>query len=181
MRYGDVPAAEYRKDRLRSRIGYIPQECHLHNKTIVENLTIGSGVSKDDAIRQARGFGFLEFVDELPMGYHTVVSEMGANFSAGQRQRLAIAKAVLRDPSILIMDEATSALDNLSQRRVHDAIAARDCTQIIIAHRLSTVRHADRTFVMRDGRIVESGSHDELVDRHGYYTELYDADRVEAA
>ncbi len=176
--YGGIPSAEYRRESLRSRIGYIAQECHLHNRTIVDNLTIGSALDAEEAIRRCREFGFLEFIDELPMGYNTVVSEMGANFSGGQRQRLAIAKALLRDPSILILDEATSALDNISQRRVHAAVAAQDCTQVIIAHRLSTVRHADRTFVMRDGMIAESGTHEELIDRDGYYTDLYSADRV---
>lgn len=178
IRYGGVPRSEYHTESLRSMIGYVPQECHLHNKTLVDNLTIGSDITAETAIQRCQELAFLSFVDDLPMGYHTVVSEMGANFSAGQRQRLAIAKVLLRDPQILVLDEATSALDNVSQRRVHDAIAARSCTQIIIAHRLSTVSHADRTLVMRDGAIIESGRHDELIASEGHYAVLYGADKV---
>lgn len=171
--YGGVPRTEYSLAALRSRIGYIPQEGYLHNKTIVENLVLGTDLDETTAIERCRELPFLAFLDELPMGYHTVVSEMGTNFSGGQRQRLAIAKALLRRPQILVLDEATSALDNENQRLVHGEIARMSCTQVVIAHRLSTVVDADLIILLDKGEITEVGTHLDLTAKDGAYARMF--------
>ena len=108
----------------------------------------------------------------MPMGYDTIVTEGGGSLSGGQRQRLAIARALVHDPSILLLDEATSELDTITERAVHRNLAELRCTRIVIAHRLSTVRDADRILVMDGGRIVEQGVHEQLIARGGYYAKL---------
>lgn len=181
VRFGGRSIQDYRLESLRSEIGYIPQEGYLHNRTLLENLTLGTAADEDQALALCRTLPFLDFIDAMPMGYHTVVSEMGANFSGGQRQRIAIAKALIRSPRILVMDEATSALDNANQRLVHDCIAALDCTQVIIAHRLSTVLAADQIYVMSGGRIEQVGTHAELVGAEGAYARLFATPEGEGA
>jgi len=171
--YGGVPRDDYSLAALRSHIGYIPQEGYLHNKTIVENLVLGTDLDEASAIDAARALPFLGFIDDLPMGYHTVVSEMGTNFSGGQRQRVAIAKALLRRPRILVLDEATSALDNENQRLVHEQIAGMSCTQIVIAHRLSTVVDADQIILLENGQVTEVGTHLDLTARDGAYARMF--------
>ncbi len=179
--YGGHDAGDFDLDALRSHIGYIPQDGFLHNRTLASNLTLGTAADEDEAIAICRELPFMDFIDQLPMGYQTVISEMGSNFSGGQRQRIAIAKALIRQPKILVLDEATSALDNSNQRLVHESIARLDCTQIIIAHRLSTVIHADQILVMADGRIEDVGTHDELTGRGGLYARMFGDTRQVAA
>ncbi|MDN5852815.1 MAG: peptidase domain-containing ABC transporter [Actinomycetia bacterium] len=173
IRFGGVPVDEYDLDQLRKEIGYIPQEGYLHNRTVAENLTLGTGATEEEAIARCHDLPFMNFIEKLPMGYRTVISEMGANFSGGQRQRIAIAKAIIRGPKILVLDEATSALDNANQRLVHSCIAELECTQVIIAHRLSTVVNADLILVLEDGAIEAFGTHDELASGDGAYARMF--------
>ncbi|RZU51341.1 ABC-type bacteriocin/lantibiotic exporter with double-glycine peptidase domain [Krasilnikovia cinnamomea] len=170
---GGIDAAEYDRNALRKAIGYIPQEVHLHNRTILENLTLGQDISIDQVREYCASVGILDFLDDLPMGLKTLVSEMGANFSGGQRQRLAIVRALLQRPRILMMDEATASLDNVNERRVSEIIEDLGATQVIIAHRLATVRSADHIYVFDNGRVVEHGTHADLLDRGSVYAGLY--------
>jgi ABC-type multidrug transport system fused ATPase/permease subunit len=162
-------------DALRSEMAAVPQEVVLFSGTIAENLQVGRpGASDSDLITAATTANAHDFIVAFPDGYDTVVGERGVQLSGGQRQRLAIARAVLADPRILILDEATSSLDAVSEALVQDALERlmQDRTTIVIAHRLSTVRAADRIVVLAAGSIAEEGTHDELVAAGGLYTEL---------
>ncbi|MCT2594779.1 peptidase domain-containing ABC transporter [Streptomyces sp. N2-109] len=171
--FGGHDMEEYDKNALRCQIGYIPQEVHLHNRTILENLTLGQDIPPERVREYCAEVGILDFVEELPMGLNTMVSEMGDNFSGGQRQRLAIVRALLKRPSILLLDEATASLDTINERRVSDIIRDIGATQVIIAHRLSTIKAADRIYVLDKGRVVEQGSHAELLATGAVYADLY--------
>ena len=160
---------------LRRRVGVVLQENVLLNRSVRENIAlIDPGLPMEGVIRAATLAGAHDFIVELPQGYDTVVEEHGSNLSGGQRQRIAIARALVHDPRILIFDEATSALDYESERIVQDNLVqmCQGRTVFIIAHRLSTVRHCDRILVMERGRVVEQGSHDELIATNGYYARL---------
>ncbi|MEU3252220.1 ABC transporter ATP-binding protein [Streptomyces sp. NPDC006997] len=162
-------------------VSVVPQESILFDGTIRENVAYGMDDAGEDAVRAAlRDANALEFVDRLPQGLDTLVGERGARLSGGQRQRLAIARALIRDPKVLILDEATSALDTRSEALVQQALARllRGRTTFVVAHRLSTVRGADRIVVMGDGRVLETGTHDELLRRGGAYTELHSGQAV---
>ena len=160
---------------LRSHMAAVPQETHLFSGTIAENLRMGKPDATDEEIIDASvAANAHDFISGFPDEYDTVVGERGVKLSGGQRQRVAIARALLKDPRILILDEATSALDSESEAVVQDALAVlmEGRTTFVIAHRLSTVRNADRIIVLDEGRIVEEGRHDALVARGGLYADL---------
>lgn len=161
---------------LRQAIALVSQEVYLTNNTVAQNIAYGMPHATHEQIMKAAQMAEAHsFIMQLPLGYATPLGENGKNLSGGQRQRLAIARAILKNPAIFIFDEATSALDNETEAAIQRSITslAAEHTMIIIAHRLSTVRHADTIFVMEKGQIVESGSHDELVQRNGTYTSLW--------
>ncbi|MGA5600400.1 ABC transporter ATP-binding protein [Streptomyces griseoincarnatus] len=157
-------------------LSVVPQESILFDGTVRENVAYGMDDADEETVRGAlRDANALEFVDRLPQGLDTLVGERGARLSGGQRQRLAIARALIRDPKVLVLDEATSALDTRSEALVQEALARllRGRTTFVVAHRLSTVRGADRIVVMADGAIQEVGTHEELLRRGGAYTALH--------
>ena len=162
---------------LRGQIGIVPQETILFGGTVHENILYGRPeATRDEVMQAARAANADDFISALPQGYETEVGERAVKLSGGQRQRLAIARALLKDPRILILDEATSSLDTASEVLVQEALdrLMKGRTTFVIAHRLSTVRNADRILVLSDGRIVEQGSHDQLLARGGLYKRLYD-------
>ena len=160
---------------LRRQIGVVLQENVLFNRTIRENIALADpSAPLEPVIRAARLAGAHEFIVDLPQGYNTVLEERGANLSGGQRQRIAIARALMGNPRILILDEATSALDYESERAIQANMRAicQGRTVLIVAHRLSTVRGADRILVMEKGRLAEAGSHEALMQHGGIYAGL---------
>ncbi len=161
---------------LRRQVGVVLQENILFNRSVRDNIALADpGISMEEVIRACRLAGAHEFILELPEGYDTLVGEHGCSLSGGQRQRLAIARALVGNPRILIFDEATSALDYESESIIQQNLThiCQGRTVFIIAHRLSTVRAADRIFVIEKGEIIEEGTHDGLIDRNGYYASLY--------
>jgi subfamily B ATP-binding cassette protein MsbA len=175
---------DYTLHSVRDQMGIVTQESILFNDTIYENIKFNTDATEEQLIAAAKTANAHEFIMQAPQGYQSVIGDRGARLSGGQRQRLSIARAILRNPPILILDEATSALDTESERLVQEALtrlmASR--TSIVIAHRLSTIRHADEIIVLQQGRIAERGTHDELVQREGgLYQHLYQLQTREAA
>jgi subfamily B ATP-binding cassette protein MsbA len=171
-----TPLTSYHLQSLRSHIGIVSQEIVLFDDTIRSNIAFGRiGATQADVERAARLAYAHDFILRLPEGYDAVIGERGVKLSGGERQRLAIARAILRDPPLLILDEATSALDTESERIVQLALAnlMKNRTTLVIAHRLSTVQHADRIVVLDRGTITEVGSHEELLQRGGLYRRLH--------
>ncbi len=169
---------------LRAQIGLVTQDIILFDDTVRNNIAYGlDSISEDRVIEAAKAAKAHEFIMALPRQYDTRIGEKGGLLSSGQRQRLAIARALLKNPPILILDEATSALDTESERLIQMALdnAMRDRTTLVIAHRISTIRNADNIFVIDNGRIVESGPHEELYARNGIYRKLYDLQFPEEA
>ena len=162
---------------LRSNMGIVTQEVILFNDTIKNNIAYAQKNVSDEAIHEAaEAANALEFIEKTPNGFDTLIGERGAKLSGGQKQRLAISRALLKNPPILILDEATSALDTESEKKVQKAIEAlmKDRTTLVIAHRLSTVQNADKIIVIEKGKVVETGSHENLYDQGGLYRKLYD-------
>jgi len=161
---------------LRSQIAIVTQQTILFNDTVYSNIAYGrEGCTREEVVEAARAAYALDFIEELPKGFDTVIGESGARLSGGERQRVSIARAILKDTPILILDEATSSLDTESERQVQKALEnlMQHRTTVVIAHRLSTIKNADRIIVMKEGRIVEEGTHDQLLARHGEYELLH--------
>ena len=167
---------DYKVRSLRTKIGMMQQEVYLFSDTVAGNIEYGRpGASREEIVAAAKLAGADEFISELPDGYDTYVGERGARLSGGQKQRISIARVFLKNPPVLILDEATSSLDNESERYVQESLAelAKGRTTITIAHRLSTVKNADRIVVLTEDGIAEEGSHEELLKKGGIYADMY--------
>jgi ATP-binding cassette subfamily B protein len=170
-----VPVRELALAELRARVGIVPQDSVVFSTSALENIRYGKPAASDEEVRAAAGSAFAhEFIEALPEGYATFLGERGVRLSGGQRQRIAIARAMLKNPPLLLLDEATSALDAESERMVQAALdtAMRGRTTIVVAHRLATVLRADRIVVLDHGRVVDTGTHAQLVERGGLYARL---------
>ena len=173
----DTDIRDLTRESLRAQFALVSQDIFLFNDTVAANIAYGTPTASDVEIRHAATAAHAtNFIESLPNGFATEIGDKGIRLSGGQRQRLAIARAVLKKAPILLLDEATSALDSESEQHVQSAIEelTGTATTIVIAHRLSTVRRANRILVMAQGRIVEQGSHEELLARSGEYKKLYD-------
>jgi subfamily B ATP-binding cassette protein MsbA len=182
VRIDGVDVRDLQLASLRGKIGIVAQDTFLFNDTVANNIRYGRpDASAGDVRAAARNALAEEFIEQLPQGYETVIGERGIKLSGGQRQRISIARALLKDAPILILDEATSHLDAESEMFVQKALANLmvNRTVIVIAHRLSTVRRADKIVVLDRGRIVETGTHDELVGRGGVYQRLHELQFLE--
>ena len=176
------PIREFPLAVLRKNIGFVPQETFLFSDTIRENIAFGAEHATDaDVRRAAEAANIADDIEGFPDGYNTLVGERGLTLSGGQKQRTAIARALIRSPRILVLDDALASVDTQTEDRIlnHLREIMQGRTTIFISHRVSTVRNADRIAVLHDGEIVEYGTHEELIERNGYYTELYNKQLLE--
>jgi ATP-binding cassette subfamily B protein len=176
------PIREYPLETLRQNIGFVPQETFLFSDTVRENIAFGVESATDEQVRgAAEAANIAADIEGFPEGYGTLVGERGITLSGGQKQRSAIARAIIRDPRILVLDDALSSVDTYTEEKILDHLrqVMRDRTTIFISHRVSTVRNADRIAVLHEGRVVELGTHEELLSRNGYYTDLYNKQLLE--
>ncbi|MFW5714118.1 MAG: ABC transporter ATP-binding protein, partial [Brevefilum sp.] len=165
-----------KQDDLRRQLGIVLQDTFLFAETVLENIRYGRlDASDEEVIAAAKLANAHGFIRRLPKGYHTELSERGSNLSQGQRQLLSIARAILADPAILILDEATSSVDTRTEVKIQKALLKlmEGRTSFVIAHRLSTIRNADQILVINEGELIERGSHEELLDKQGFYHNLY--------
>ena len=176
IRIDSLNIKEYKLSSWLNRIGFVSQDTFIFNDTVRNNITFRSGeYSGEEVVKAAKYADAYSFIAELPKGYDTFVGDKGVRLSAGQGQRIAVARAMIREPEILIFDEATNALDNISEAAVQKAIdeISKDHTVIVIAHRLSTIVNADKIIVLGDGRVLEEGTHEQLMENKGAYWTLY--------
>lgn len=172
--YDDEPITSINKKKLRREMAIVPQEIQLLNKSIFDNIVMGNmNASYEQVQRAAEIAQISKTIEEMPMQYSTLISDMGSNLSGGQRQRIALARSILNKHKVVILDEATSSLDSLNELKIADYFSNVGCTSVIIAHRLSTIIDSDMILVMEDGRIIEVGNHQELFDKKGKYYSLY--------
>jgi len=159
---------------LRNRIAYVPQEIFLFSGTVRDNIAFGrENMSLPEIIKAAKKARAHQFINNLPLRYDTLLGERGANLSGGQRQRIAIARAILKKPELIILDEATSNLDRKTENVIHETLLRQPVTTIIIAHRLTTIKLCDQIVLMENGKIIEKGSHRQLMDKKGAYFTMY--------
>lgn len=166
---GGYNVKHYTQKSVRNAIGIVPQDCVLFNDTIFYNVQYGrQSASREEVLAAADAAQIKDFVEGLPDGWDTMVGERGLKLSGGEKQRVAIARCLLKDPPIVVLDEATSALDTITEESVQEALYAlgKNRTVLVIAHRLSTIKHADQIIVMGEGEILERGTHSELLSRH---------------
>ena len=176
IRIDGTPIKTVQQSSYWQQIGIVPQETILFGGTILKNIEYAKpGVTEEEVIQAAKAANAHTFIMETPEGYETIVGEKGIRLSAGQRQRIAIARAILKNPRILILDEATSALDNESELLIQEALQRlmEGRTSFIIAHRLSTIHNAERIIVLDKGKLIESGNHAQLMEKQGLYHKLY--------
>jgi len=172
----DMPIDQYTLSSLRKQISFVGQDVTLFDDTIEKNIAYGyEKIDREAVIKTLKKAAAWEFVKDLPDGVETMIGENGTRLSGGQRQRLAIARALFKDSPILILDEATSALDNESEKSIQSELEVlmQGRTTLVVAHRLSTIEKSDRIVVMDDGKIVEQGKHQELMDKKSYYYQLH--------
>jgi len=177
IKIGNQDIKNIKLKNLRENIGYVSQDIFMFDGSIVDNIAYPSIDNNiDKVISAAKQSQAHEFIEKLPEGYNSMIGERGQKLSAGQKQRIAIARALYKNPPILVFDEATSAVDNETELLLQKAlnIISKDRTTIVIAHRLSTVRNANKIIVLGDNNIIESGSHDDLISVKGIYKKLWD-------
>ena len=178
IRYDEINIGKIKKDDLRRSLGIVLQDTHLFTGTVRENIAFGKlDATEDEVVAAAKLANAHGFIMRLPQGYDTMLTGDGANLSQGQRQLLAIARAAIADPPVLILDEATSSIDTRTEQKIQNAFAKMMAgrTSFIVAHRLSTIQNADVILVMRDGHIIEQGNHETLLKQNGFYAKLYNS------